>query len=62
MSAKGQTNALANGSKRLGVNKTNSKLQMLDRRPLAKRGRVFVVKNQCRDATVNLSQSVFKDF
>jgi hypothetical protein len=51
-----------NASKRLGVNKTNSKLPMLDRRPLAKRGHAFVVKNQCKHAASNLTQSVFKEF
>jgi hypothetical protein len=60
--AAGTSKRARNASKRLGVNKTNSKLLVLDRRPLAKRGHAFVVQNQCKHAASNLSQSVFKEF
>jgi hypothetical protein len=60
--AAGTSKRARNASKRLGVNKTNSKLRMLDCRPLAKRGHAFVVKNQWKRAASNLSQSVFKEF
>ena len=36
-----QTNHARDGSKRIGVNKTNSKTRMLDRRPFVESGRIF---------------------
>jgi hypothetical protein len=48
-------------SKRLGVNKTNSKTAMLHRRPSTKSGQIFLVENQCSQEMRNLPQSAFKE-